>query len=73
MEEDMAQDFLRCGVKGMPVAWMPEPKTDEIGHTNDYVAGPRDRHPDAFLTAWVQLTHGEARWHCRRQKGLSRS
>ncbi len=48
-DEDMAQDFIDAGVKGIPVAWDAESNTGEPALSNDYVASMVERFPDAFI------------------------
>ncbi|MBI4560749.1 MAG: hypothetical protein HY724_01795, partial [Candidatus Rokubacteria bacterium] len=37
-EDEMAQDFIRAGVKGCIIAWDAEAGTGEPRMTNDYIA-----------------------------------
>jgi len=52
-EEEMAQDFVKSGVKGMPVAWDAETNTGLPRTSNDYVAKLVNDHPEAFIGGWA--------------------
>jgi len=52
-DEEMAQDFVNIGVKGMPVAWDAETNTGLPRTSNDYVAKLVKDHPEAFIGGWA--------------------
>ena len=51
-DEDMAQDFIKAGVKGILVGWDAEAGTGEPGMSNDYVAAMVKRFPEAFIAGF---------------------
>jgi predicted TIM-barrel fold metal-dependent hydrolase len=51
-DEDMAQDFIDAGVKGIVVGWDAESNTGEPAMSNDYVASMVERFPEAFIGAY---------------------
>jgi uncharacterized protein len=51
-EEDVAADFVEHGIEAVLVAFDIESLTGAPACSTSYVAGLRDRHPDAFLQAW---------------------
>jgi len=51
-DEQMAQDFINAGVKGILVGWDAESNTGEPGMSNDYVASMVERFPRAFIGAF---------------------
>jgi len=51
-EEQMAQDFIDAGVKGVLVGWDAEANTGHSRVSNDYLAGLVRRFPQAFLGAF---------------------
>jgi len=51
-DEDMAQDFIDAGVKGILVGWDAETNTGEPAMSNDYVASMVQRFPEAFMAAF---------------------
>ena len=51
-DEDMAQDFINAGVKGILVGWDAETNTGEPAMSNDYVASMVQRFPEAFIAAF---------------------
>jgi hypothetical protein len=51
-DEDMAQDFVKAGVKGIVVGWDAETNTGEPAMSNDYVASMVERFPEAFIGAY---------------------
>jgi len=51
-DEEMAQDFVDAGVKGILVGWDAETNTGEPAMSNDYVASMVKRFPDAFIGAF---------------------
>ena len=59
-DEDMAQDFVKAGVKGILVGWDAETNTGEPAMSNDYVASMVERFPEAFIGAYGSSTPGRA-------------
>jgi uncharacterized protein len=51
-EDEVAADFVTHGIEAVLVAFDIESVTGAPPCTTSYVAGLRDRHPDAFLQAW---------------------
>jgi predicted TIM-barrel fold metal-dependent hydrolase len=51
-DEQMAQDFVQAGVKGILVGWDAETNTGEPAMSNDYVASMVKDHPEAFIGAY---------------------
>lgn len=64
-EEEVAADFVAHGIEAVLVAFDIESVTGAPPCTTSYVAGLRDRHPDAFLQAWgtVDPRRGEEAIH----------
>ena len=64
-EGDVVAEFDSNGVEAVLVAFDIESVTGSAPLTNDYVAGMRDRHPDAILQAWaaVDPLKGQAAVH----------
>jgi predicted TIM-barrel fold metal-dependent hydrolase len=51
-DEEMAQDFVKAGVKGIVVGWDAETNTGQPAMSNDYVASMVERFPEAFIGAY---------------------
>jgi len=48
-DEEMAEDFIKVGVKGILVGWDTEAETGDPAMSNDYVASMVRRFPEAFI------------------------
>ena len=61
-DEDMAQDFVKSGVKGILVGWDAETNTGEPAMSNDYVASMVKRFPEAFIGAYGSVDPWKGKW-----------
>ena len=61
-DEDMAQDFIGAGVKGILVGWDAESNTGEPPMSNDYVASMVKRFPEAFIGAFGSVDPWKGEW-----------
>lgn len=61
-DEDMAQDFINAGVKGILVGWDAEVNTGEPAMSNDYVASMVDRFPEAFIGSFCSVDPWKGAW-----------
>jgi len=61
-DEDMAQDFINSGVKGILVGWDAETNTGEPAMSNDYVASMVERFPDAFIASFGSVDPWKGKW-----------
>ncbi len=61
-DEDMAQDFINAGVKGIPVGWDATSNTGEPAMSNDYVASMVKRFPDAFIGGFACVDPWRGEW-----------
>jgi predicted TIM-barrel fold metal-dependent hydrolase len=75
-DEDMARDFVKAGVKGIPVGWDAETNTGEPAMSNDYVASMVERFPEAFIGAYGSVDPWKGEWavmeaeRCIKELGL---
>ncbi len=61
-DEQMAQDFINAGVKGIPVAWDAESNTGQPAMSNDYVASMVKRFPEAFIGSFGSVDPWKGKW-----------
>lgn len=61
-DEQMAEDFVKVGVKGILVGWDAESNTGEPGMSNDYVASMIERFPEAFIGAFASVDPWRGEW-----------
>lgn len=61
-DEQMAQDFINAGVKGIPVAWDAESNTGQPAMSNDYVASMPKRFPEAFIGSFGSVDPWKGEW-----------
>lgn len=54
-EEEMAQDFVKLGVKAIVMAFDTESNTGWPKVDNDYVAKVVKAHPEAFIAGWASV------------------
>jgi len=54
-EDEMAQDFIRAGVKGCIIAWDAEAGTGEPKTPNDYIADLVRKYPEAYAGGWAMV------------------
>jgi hypothetical protein len=52
-DEEMAENYRKLGVVGMPVGWDAETAWNDPPTNNDYVASLVKRFPDVFITGWA--------------------
>jgi predicted TIM-barrel fold metal-dependent hydrolase len=61
-DEEMAEDFIKAGVKGILVGWDAESNTGEPAMSNDYVASMVKRFPEAFIGAYASVDPWKGEW-----------